>query len=159
MKRAKLLQLSFLILLLLDIIILSLKSISAKTILTNANADFTFVSFNELQKPIGMISIIFFIGLLILASWLYFSSGRKLYVYMATLVYVGFTLFNYITLTRIFFNIGGQFERQSGSYWLIVCIGLFYVVGGIVVAAIGLNTVRNLHHRSKERKNTEHGIS
>jgi hypothetical protein len=159
MKQAKLLRLSFLILLLIDIVLLTAKCLTAKTLLANAGTDLSYAGFNALQKPISLINIIFFVGLLIFASWLYFSEGKKLYIYLISIVYISFTLFNYITLTRMFFNIGGQLENKPGSYWLIVCVGLFYVVGGIAVAAISLNTVRNLFRRSKERKIMEHGIS
>jgi hypothetical protein len=158
MKVAKPLRLSFLSLLLVDIAILLIKCLQAKAILASAGHDFTLVSFNALQKPISMINIFFFIGLLIMALWLYYSDGKKIYVYLTTLTFVWFTLFNYVTLNRMFFNIGEQFENKPGSYWLLVCVGLFYIFGGLVVMAIGLNTVHNLFRRSGYNENEDHPI-
>jgi hypothetical protein len=160
MKGLRIVKLSFLGILIFDTVLLLSKSIAARKALLIAGPDFSFVELNTLQKPIGILNICFFTVLLILASWVFYIEKRKMFIYLTNLIFIAFTLFNYVTLNRMFFELGDQDANKSGSYWLMVFIGLFYIVGAITISAIAFIAVRNLNrHRlgdkGKEQNNTK----
>lgn len=144
------------------IIIMLLMSARANSLLNEfANG---FVEGNELQfsvlssiqKPHTTVNIIFFVALLGFALYLFAKGAKKAITYLPVLIFSVFALFCYVSLSGAFYNIGGGNSSFSGQYWLMFLIGLFFVVGAIVVTVIGSNAVRNLlKHKGNVEKTSK----
>jgi inner membrane protein involved in colicin E2 resistance len=109
----------------------------------NAISDSIIRNYSHLQTRAGMYGIVMFMVLLLVSFILYFLTKRYNYILLSNIVYTFFTLYIYITVNRDFYIVQNIEYAQQGEYWLTVFMGIFYVVGSILVSAIGYITIRN----------------
>ena len=155
MKINKIIQIVFLVLLLssaayLIILCLNMNSVINNTALTLQALQ---IKYNSLQQQTNLTSIILF-GILLLIGFInYYISGNAKNIVLANLLYIPVTLYNFITLNFNFYKTQGYEPNENSGYWLIVFIGVFYIIGAILVSVIGFFTIRNLNKRSNSLKN------
>lgn len=110
-------------------------------------------SYNLLQKQIGIANITFFVVLLIGAFIHYYKKQDQKLILMANILFIAISLFLYTTLNQKFYQlIDAAYKEQSG-YWLTLFMGIFYILGGILISAIGYITVRNNLKRKINTRN------
>lgn len=106
------------------------------------------IEYNLLQKQTNLASIILFGVLLILGFANYYLNNKIKYIAWSNLLYISVTLFNYVTLNYNFYKIQGLEPNEQSGFWLILFIGVFYILGAILVSVIGSFTIRNLIKRT-----------
>jgi len=157
MKYLKSIKLSFLLILFISTLVLGIISFRLNGLL-NKGLDMEEIaeSFKSMQKFLGVASIIAFTILLILSILYMKFTGNKTYLFLSNLFFILFTLYNYITLNRGFFSLNGNDPSDFGGYWLILFIGIFYIIGAIAVSAIGYIAISNYtRHRNETVKKYE----
>jgi predicted transporter len=102
----------------------------------------------QLQKLISYTSIAIFIVLLLVAFYLFYLTQNKNPILLANILYIGITLIVFIDLNRKFFELHHEIVSKNGTYWLYLFIGIFYILGAILVSAIGYITIKNLNKRN-----------
>lgn len=124
-------------------------------IMTNTE-ELQFSVLNNMQKPLITTNIIFFAVLLAIALWLYYQTTKKSFTYIPVVIFSLFALFCYVSLSGIFFNLGGNNANLSGQYWLMFFIGLFFIAGALSVTVIGTIAVKNIlkHKRNINQPST-----
>jgi len=113
--------------------------------------------YNNLQKQTNLISIILFIILLLLGFINYYKYNKANYIALSTLLYVFVTLYCYLSINYRFYELQNINPTESGNFWIFAFIGVFYVVGSILISVIGFYTIRNLLKRNapKQRLNNK----
>lgn len=150
MNFKKLVPVIFIVLLFLSTITLGALCLKMNNLLGDTSLTFQSmqIEYNALQKQTSLISIILFVILLLVGFINYYINQKIKYVAWANLLYVPVTLFTYVTLNYNFYKIQGVEPKEASGFWLILFIGIFYIIGAILVTVIGSFTVRNLHKRS-----------
>ncbi len=105
--------------------------------------------YNSLQKTIGILGIVSFIVLLSISLVLYYLCNSRNYIFLSNLVYIGIILFVFITINKQYYINQNLDYTQQSTYWLTVIMGIFYIIGAILVSAIGYITLRNYINRSR----------
>jgi positive regulator of sigma E activity len=72
---------------------------------------------------------------------------------LTNILYIGLVLFIFITANRSYFAVHNVDYSNKGEYWLTVFMGIFYIIGAVLVSAIGYITVRNYAKRSQHTLN------
>lgn len=144
------------------IIIMLLMSAHANSLLNDianifVEGELKFSDLSPIQKSHTTVNIVFFVALLGFALYLFAKGAKKAITYLPVLIFSVFTLFCYVSLSGTFYSIGGNNASLSKGYWLMFSIGIFFVVGAIVVTVIGSNAVRNLlkHKGNMEKTSKE----
>lgn len=155
MKINKIIQIVFLVMLLASTAYLIFLSLGMQLVINDSSLSLQTlqVKYNSLQQQANLTSIILFAILLLLGFINFFLNKGAKYIVLANLLYIPVTLYNYITLNFNFYEKQGLIPSENSGYWLIVFIGVFYIVGAILVSVIGFLTVRNLNKRSTLHKN------
>jgi len=102
-----------------------------------------FETLNKIQKPISVANIVFFAVLLVVSVFIYMHHNKKMPMYLACATYSAFTLFIYVRLSQIFYQVGGD-GPTSGNYWLLVFIGVIFIAGALIVSAMATIAIKNL---------------
>ena len=103
----------------------------------------------QLQKDAGMIGIVSFMVLLCISFVLYYLTDKKSYILLSNIIYIVVILYVFITVNREFYTFQNlEFDEQS-EYWITVFMGIFYIIGAVLVSAIGYITIRNYSKRSQ----------
>lgn len=113
-----------------------------------------FELLNTIQKPISMTNIVFFAVLLIVSVFIYLHHNKKSPMYVSCAVYSAFTLFIYVRLSQVFYQIGGE-GPTSANYWLLVFIGVFFIVGALTVSVIATIAIKNLLKQNQKNNYIE----
>lgn len=108
-----------------------------------------FSTLYSIQKPIATTNIIFYVVLLSVALWLRSKGSKKSLTYLPLLIFSAYTMFCYISMSGMFFSLGGNDITRSGQYWLMFLIGIFFIFGAIGVTVIGNIAMRNLTKHPK----------
>ena len=116
------------------------------TILENQTG-LSISDFLLLQKRVTLANISFFVPLLVISFVGFYFTRRKNLILLANLLYVAVTLFVYVNMNKAYHGINHQVATDQKGYWLFLFIGVFYVLGAVLVSAIGYITVRNLLNR------------
>ncbi len=113
-----------------------------------ADSELMPASFQILQKQISIVNIGFFIPMLLLSlAWYYLTNSRNLIV-LSNILYITVTIFISYTLNREFSGLNNVKATETIGFWLFALIGIFSVIGSILVSTIGYITVRNLNNRN-----------
>lgn len=150
MKR-KILTLLFLLLLTAGLSIVTYMCYQSFSLLQNENIKlYDFLkNYNQLHTNISYASIILFVVLLIVSLVYYFYYHRVGYVLITNMFYIVTTLFNYITLSKMYADAVST-ENTNSEHYFNIFIGIFFIVGGILVSVIGFYAIRNF---SKFKRN------
>ena len=111
------------------------------------------IEYAKLQTRVGIYSIIIFIILLLVSFGLYYYTEKRNYIILSNILYVGVILYVYVTINKDFYLAQNIEYAQQGEYWITVFMGIFYIIGAILVSAIGYITIRNY---TKRAQNTLH---
>jgi len=117
------------------------------------------IQYSHLQKSAGIYGIIAFMVLLVFSFVLYFLTSKRTYILLSNILYIGVVLFVFFTANRAFYAFQNIDCSKSSGYWLTLFIGVFYIIGAVLVSVIGYITIRNFTNRSQqsihkgERKN------
>lgn len=103
--------------------------------------------FTELQKNTAIINIVSFSILTIIGLWAYRMQNKVSYLLLSLILYTAITLYNFVTLNKQLYALKVGIPSDYGAYWLMTFIGVFYIIGAVVVAAIGYITVKNYMKR------------
>jgi len=135
------------------------------SILSNFNTLFDNVellkdNYTVLLSKSGVYSIIIFIILLCVGLVLYYLTSSKNYIIIANIFYAFFILMVFISFNKKYFTSQNIDYMQQGEYWLTMFMGIFYILGSVLVSAISYITLRNYTKRNnrvlnnnKTRKN------
>lgn len=105
--------------------------------------------YNSLQKTTNLLSIISFVILLLVGFANFYVNQNMKYIIWSNLLYIPVTLFNYVTLNHKFYEAQGIVPTENSGFWLILFIGIFYIIGAVLTSIIGTFTIRNLNKRLK----------
>lgn len=155
MTKKKLVSLTYLILTLAGAFLLISLSLKTSNVLSSNPLSMQDVQleYNSLQKQTSLVSIIVFIVLLLIGFINYYTNSNSKYIVLANLLYIPVTLFNYVSLNYSFHKMQGIEPNDSTGFWLLLFIGIFYIIGAIVISVIGYLTIRNLVKRAKPHRN------
>ncbi len=144
--RSKYPLLIYLALLIISIVILANMCMNAKESIVNSEVlNYNFIS--ALQKKITIANIVCFTTLIALGLWIFSITKRVNYLILSIILFVCITLYNHVTLTKLILTSQGKVPANEGAYWLVVFVGIFYILGAILVAAIGYIAVKNYTKR------------
>lgn len=104
--------------------------------------------YNSLQKHTNVISIIFFVAMLVTGLIYYYKFNKANYLVLAAIPYIMVTLHCYISVNQRFYQLQHINPTESGSFWIITFIGIFYIIGAILISVIGYFAIRNLLQRN-----------
>ncbi|MDA3893718.1 MAG: hypothetical protein PF517_18805 [Salinivirgaceae bacterium] len=154
MFKIKVLTLIYFVMLAVGLGVLLNICVSLNSLLTShISIDILTNQYGSLQKSAGLWGIVFFVILLILGLVLYYLSTKKTYIVLTNILYIGLVLFIFITANRSYFAVQNVDYSNKGEYWLTVFMGIFYIIGAVLVSAIGYITVRNYAKRSQHTLN------
>lgn len=144
----KYLKFIYLLLLFAAIAFLAWQTIQLSELVNQANSIQSIsAKYLQFQKNIGILNIVSFTVLLCISFLHYYKSRSKNFIYITNLLFTVVVLLNYVSINRTFYSLNGNEAMDSGSFWLMVFIGLFYIAGAIIVSAIGLISVKNFLKR------------
>ncbi len=109
--------------------------------------------YSQFQKTAGIYGIFTFISLLIISLILYYLTNKRTYIILSNILYVGVILYVFVTANKSLYAIQNIDYAQNSEYWLTVFMGVFYIIGAILVSAIGYITIRNFTNRSQNKLN------
>ena len=154
MKRENQLKIAFYVLFLVAAAILAIKFIALQKILMGPSVAAEVADqFNLYQKQIGIINIISFMVLLIIGLIHFYLTDKKTLFFLATIAFMASTLIMYVSMNRDFHRLNMIPYNEQSGYWITLFMGIFYILGGILVAAIGYITVRNNRKRKIGNRN------
>ena len=104
--------------------------------------------YTRLQTSIGVYSIVIFVILLMLSYSIYYLENKRNYIVISNILYIGATLYVYVTINKNFYEVQEIDYLQQGEYWITVFMGIFYVIGAILISSIGYITIRNYTNRT-----------
>lgn len=111
------------------------------------------IQYSQLQKAIGIYGIIAFITLLILSFIIYYLTHKRTYLFLSNIFYIAIILFVFVTINKSFYTFQNIEYSKSTEYWLTLFMGIFYIIGSILVSAIGYITIRNYTNRFQHPTN------
>lgn len=154
MQKKNYTKLIFYIILLVSIFITSLKIIKLNAILLQIpQHNEAFSAYNLWQKQMGYFNIIAYALLLIVAFIEFYNKQQKNLIFIANIFYIALALYIYVSINRNYYQtISTNYQQQNG-YWVTLFMGTFYIVGGILISAIGFITVRNNIKRQIHKNN------
>jgi hypothetical protein len=131
-------------------------NLKAQNLLTTATeTEILNAAFQKLQKQISYAGILFFIPMLIISLvWYYITSSRTL-ILLSNILYISTTLFVAYTLNKEFHELNNAIALETVGFWLFAMIGLFSIIGSILVSTIGYITIRNLTGRTNQKNKTQ----
>lgn len=109
--------------------------------------------YGNMQKKAGITGIISFVVLLLFSVYLYYLTTKSTYIILTNIIYIAFTLFVFVSLNRDYFSVQNITYNEKSEYWITVFMGIFYILGAILVSAIAYITVRNYTKRSQHSMN------
>ncbi len=147
----KIISLSFLILLVISAVALISFCFKMNALINDSSLSLQTIQlkYSALQKQTSVLSIVLFIILLLIGFFNFYTSTNAKYIVLANLLYIPITLYNYASLNFNFYKLQGIEPVDSSGFWLILFIGIFYIIGAIVISVIGFFTIRNLVKRNK----------
>ncbi len=101
-----------------------------------------------LQKKAGVYGIVSFIVLLSISFWLYYLSNKRTYIILSNILYVSIILYVFITANKEYHLVQNLQYSQQSEYWLTLFMGIFYIIGAVLVSTIGYITIRNYTKRA-----------
>ena len=112
------------------------------------------------QKQISYAGIIVFISQLILSLYLFYISNNKKPILLSNILYIAFMLYVYFGSNHHYYTLLNGTAADNTAYWLYLFMGLFYILGAILVSAIGYITVKNYTQRNSDapKKNSRNKI-
>lgn len=110
-------------------------------------------TYNALQKKAALMGIIAFVIMLIISLVLYYINSKPTYIVLTNLAYVALVLFVFVTINQNFFQVQNLTYNEKSEYWITVFMGIFYIIGAVLVSAIGFITVRNYSKRTNHTLN------
>jgi len=111
------------------------------------------IQYSQLQKSAGIYGIVSFITLLLLSFALFFLNTKRTYILLTNILYIGVVLFVFFTANKAFYTFQNIDYSQSSGYWLTLFMGVFNIVGAVLVSVIGYITIRNFTNRSQQSGN------
>lgn len=127
--------------------ILISQAVKLMGLIQNEQVEVTLPYFLQIQKKITLNNILFFVPLLISALIGYYLNHRKNLLFLSNLLYIAITLVVYVNANKSFHESNQQIATDQKGYWLFLFIGIFYILGAILISAISFITVRNLLNR------------
>jgi hypothetical protein len=105
-------------------------------------------NYAKLLSKSGIYSICMFIVLLSLGIILYYLTSNKNYIIITNIFYATFILIVFISFNKKYFIVQNIDYMQQGEYWLTMFMGIFYIIGSVLVSAISYITLRNYTKRN-----------
>jgi len=112
------------------------------------------ITYSNLQKQVGIFGIISFIILLIVSYFIYFFTNKITYILLSNILYIAIVLYVFVTLNRNYFICQNIDYSQQSEYWLTIFMGIFYIIGAILISSIGYITIRNYAKRNQQTVKT-----
>ena len=151
MKQYKTITLIFYIFFIAGFAIMLFFSLKMKAILNVPSLTDEHISaYSVLQKQISYAGIMIFISQLLISFILYYRTTNKNPIFLTNILYIGFMLFVYFSSNYNYYKLLNKESTSNTSYWLFIFIGLFYILGAILVSAIGYITIKNITNRNSE---------
>lgn len=140
--------------LLITIVLLFNIGSSINNLLNESNISESFINtYGALQKKAGLYGIVTFAILLILSLLMYYFSSKTTYVLLTNIIYIALMLFVFVSANQNYFTMQNINYAEKSEYWITVFMGIFYIIGAVLVSAIGYITVRNYSKRSEHTLN------
>lgn len=144
MAKNKIITIVYFILLLIGGVILFNISVNMRSLIDNYSMlNSIDAEYTHLQTKVGIYSIIIFIVLLLVSFVLYYYTEKRNYIFLSNIIYVGVVLYIHVTINQNFHTSHNLEYSEQGEYWITVFMGIFYIIGAILVSAIGYITIRN----------------
>lgn len=154
MKQKQLITLSFFAAFLIVVTILVKMNLSLAYLLAEATSfDAVIDVFSAKQKQLATTNIITYFILLGIALWAYTVEKKINYIFLSLIVFIAVTLYSYVNLNKNLFALKGLNPTDETGYWLMVFIGVFYILGAVVISAIGYIAVKNYTKRINKPNN------
>lgn len=154
MNKNRIATLVYYVILVASIVLLANVCLSLKSLLqTEPLSENIDIIYNSLQKKAALYGIISFVILLVTSLVLYYLLSKPTYIVLSNLAYVTLVLFVFVTINRSFFEMQNIAYAEKSEYWITVFMGIFYIIGAVLVSAIGYITVRNYTKRTKNTLN------
>ncbi len=153
MKQKQLITLSYFTGFLIVIAILVKLNLNLTQLLSEATSfDAIIDAFNTKQKQLATTNIVTYFILLSISLWALSTEKKINYILLSLIVFIGVTLYNSVSLNKALFALKGLNPSNETGYWLMVFIGVFYIIGAVVIAAIGYIAVKNYSKRNQKLK-------
>ncbi|MBI9067817.1 MAG: hypothetical protein JEZ09_11035 [Salinivirgaceae bacterium] len=107
------------------------------------------LDYNLFQKRIGLINICSFVVLLLTSLIEYYKNNNSKLIILANILFMAVSLFLYVSINKSYYQLSGINYLEQSGYWLTLFMGVFYIIGGLLISAIGFITVRNNLKRKK----------
>ena len=154
MRVVKTVTILYFILLAASVAVLTNACLNLNQILENSNIfESTNIQYAHLQKEAGMTGIISFMVLLSVSFVLYYLTDKKSYILLSNIIYIGVILYVFITVNREYYIMQNLEFNQQTEYWITVFMGIFYIIGAVLVSTIGYIAIRNYSKRSQHTIN------
>ncbi|PKP10305.1 MAG: hypothetical protein CVU09_08030 [Bacteroidetes bacterium HGW-Bacteroidetes-4] len=95
------------------------------------------------QKQLSYAGIIVFICQLMISLYLFYISNNKKPILLSNILYIALMLYVYFGSNHRYYTLLNGAAADNTAYWLYLFMGLFYILGAILVSAIGYITVKN----------------
>jgi hypothetical protein len=149
MTKNKIITIVYFALLLIGGIILFIKGVNMQSLIKSCdNTHIIDMQYAKMQTNMGVYSIVIFIVLLLISFILYYFTDNRNYVLLSNILYVGVILYVYVSLNKEYLLANNIDYSSSEEYWITVFMGVFYIIGAVLVSAIGYITIRNYTKRT-----------
>ncbi|MFA6404304.1 MAG: hypothetical protein WCX31_22155 [Salinivirgaceae bacterium] len=138
----------FLLSCIIALVVLIRLNYQAYSLLKNSvSSELMPAKFQLLQKQISTVNIAFFIPMLLLSLFWYYLTNSRTLILISNILYITVTIFVTYTLNREFNELHNAKATETVGFWLFALIGIFSILGSVLVSVIGYITVRNLNNR------------
>jgi hypothetical protein len=115
----------------------------------NHSLEFFKIQYAQLQKAAGIYSITAFMSMLVVSFALFYFTSKRTFILLSNIIYIGVVLFIFVSMNKAYYTFQNIDYLQNSEYWLTVFMGIFYILGAILVSTIGYITIRNYTKRGQ----------
>ena len=127
----------YLIFALVGIAILVIISYLSITVIANASTlDLRIKTFSLYNMLLIYLTPIFFVCLLVLSNIIYKKYSQSLYFVISNLIFIFFTLVNWLYISETFFHPGQAYGLMFGGLSIAGVIGMFFCIIAIFLSAL-----------------------
>ena len=113
----------------------------------NHTLEFIEIHYSQMQKSAGIFSITLFMSMLSVAFVLFYLTSKRTFILISNIIYIGVVLYVFVSINKTYCSFQNIDIAQNSEYWLTVFMGIFYILGAVLVSTIGYITIRNYTNR------------
>lgn len=121
--------------------------LTSQTIHSGIDKPALIESYYSYQSLITLSNFGIYFILLLFSCIIFYKNKATLYIYISTLIFIGYTLANNWFIMKPFYSIKDTIGPSSGEYQMNIIITAFYCIASVAISAITYITIRNIKFR------------